>query len=198
MPFGLCISATNAVVSLACQDALGSLTGLPSCHEVIATNVTSRCELRDRTDKDALGAFGVGGHMNVRLLIFSGMPETFSRGIHRLPVYIMQKRPLMPSFGVLFFSVVSSSKLLNKQLSFRKGKPLWRSCVWRIYSSCYYHHQIGSIHLSHCYHIFPWMCAWDVCYIIFCHLLHIYSGKTGNLFSLSLCSLWWVQIFGYV
>ena len=23
-----------------------------------------------------------------------------------------------------------------------------------IYCSCYYHHQIGSIHLSHCYHIF--------------------------------------------
>ena len=50
-----------------------------------------------------------------------------------------------------------------------------------IHSSCYYHHQIGSIHLSHCYHIFPWSCAWDVCYIIFCHLLHIRSGKTGNL-----------------
>ena len=46
-----------------------------------------------------------------------------------------------------------------------------------IYSSCYYHHQIGSIHLSHCYHIFPWLCAWDVCYIIFCHLLHIRSRK---------------------
>ena len=42
------------------------------------------------------------------------------------------------------------------------------------------------------YHIFPWLCAWDVCYIIFCYLLHIHSGKTGNLFSLSLCSLWWV------
>ena len=67
-----------------------------------------------------------------------------------------------------------------------------------IYSSCYYHHQIGSIHLSHCYHIFPWLCAWDVCYIIFCHLLHIRSGKNGNLFSLLLCSLWWVQIVGYV
>ena len=67
-----------------------------------------------------------------------------------------------------------------------------------IYSSCYYHHQIGSIHLSHCYHIFPWLCAWDVCYIIFCRLLHTRSGKTGNLFSLSLCSLWWVQIVGYV
>ena len=65
------------------------------------------------------------------------------------------------------------------------------------YSSCYYHNQIGSFHLSHCYDIFPWLCAWDVCYIIFCHLLHIRSGKTGNLFSLLLCNLWWVQIFGY-
>ena len=27
-----------------------------------------------------------------------------------------------------------------------------------IYSSCYYHHQIGSIHLSHCYHVCPWLC----------------------------------------
>ena len=26
----------------------------------------------------------------------------------------------------------------------------------------------------------------------------IYSGKSGNLFSLVLCSLWWVQIVGYV
>ena len=59
-----------------------------------------------------------------------------------------------------------------------------------IYSSCYYHHQIGSIPLSRCFHIFPWLCAWDVCYIIFCHLLHIHSGKTGDLFSLVLCSLW--------
>ena len=67
-----------------------------------------------------------------------------------------------------------------------------------IYSSCYSHHQVGSIHLSHCFHIFPWLCAWDVCYIIFCHLLYIHSGKTGNLFSLVLCSLWWVQIVRYV
>ena len=63
-----------------------------------------------------------------------------------------------------------------------------------VYSSCYYHHQIGSINLSHCYHIFPWSCAWDVCYIIFCQLLYIRSGKTGDLFSLLLCSLWLVQI----
>ena len=61
-----------------------------------------------------------------------------------------------------------------------------------IYRSCFYHHQIGSIHLSHCFHIFPSLCAWDVCCFIFCHLLYIHSGKTGNLFSLVLCSLWWV------
>ena len=67
-----------------------------------------------------------------------------------------------------------------------------------IYSSCYYHHQIGNIHISHCFHVVPWLCAWDVCYIIFCHLLYIHYGKTGNLFSLVLCSLWWVQIVGYV
>ena len=34
--------------------------------------------------------------------------------------------------------------------------------------------------------------------IIFCRLLHIRSGKTRNLVSSLLCSLWWVQIFGYV
>ena len=51
-----------------------------------------------------------------------------------------------------------------------------------IYSSCYHHHQIGSIHLSHCYHIFPWLCVWDVCYLIICYLLHIHSGKPGICF----------------
>ena len=67
-----------------------------------------------------------------------------------------------------------------------------------IYSSCYYHHQIGSVHLSHCSHIFPWLCVCDVCDIIFCCLLHIHSGKTANLFSFFMCSLWWEQIVRYV
>ena len=40
-----------------------------------------------------------------------------------------------------------------------------------------YDHPIGSICLSHCYHIFPWLWAWDVCNIIFCHLLHIHYGE---------------------
>ena len=69
---------------------------------------------------------------------------------------------------------------------------------YSVFEDDYYHNKIGSIHLSHCYHIFPWLCAWDVCYIIVCHLLHIRSWKTGNFFSWLLCSLWWVQIVGRV
>ena len=61
------------------------------------------------------------------------------------------------------------------------GPFQYRWLKGHIYSTCHYHHQIGSIHLSHCY-IFPWLCAWDVCYIIFCHLLHIRSGKPGICF----------------
>ena len=67
-----------------------------------------------------------------------------------------------------------------------------------IHCQCYYHNQIGSIHLSRCYRIFPGLCAWEVCYIILCHLLHIHSGKIGILFSFLLCSLRWVEIFGYI
>ena len=42
-----------------------------------------------------------------------------------------------------------------------------------------------------------WLCAWDVCYIVSCHLSHIHSGKTGILFYLLLRSLWWGQKVGY-
>ena len=35
-------------------------------------------------------------------------------------------------------------------------------------------------------------------FVIFCYLLYIHSAKTGNLFSSLLCSLWWVQMVGYV
>ena len=66
-----------------------------------------------------------------------------------------------------------------------------------ICSSCYYHHQIRNINVTHYNHIFLWLCAWDVCFIIFCHL-HLHSGKTRNLFSLLLCSLWWMQIVRYI
>ena len=64
-----------------------------------------------------------------------------------------------------------------------------------IYSPCYYHHQIVSINLTHCYHIFP--CLRCLLHHIL-SLIHIHSRKTGILFSLLLCSLWWVQIVGYI
>ena len=71
--------------------------------------------------------------------------------------------------------------------------PFWfRWLKGYIYSSCCYHHQIGSVPLSHCYHISPWLCARDVCYIILWHLLHIRSGKRGNLFSLLLSENIWI------
>ena len=66
------------------------------------------------------------------------------------------------------------------------GQFQFRWLIGFIYSSCYYHHRIGSINLTHCYHIFPWLCAWDVGYIIFGYLLHWHSDKTGILFSLLL------------
>ena len=38
----------------------------------------------------------------------------------------------------------------------------WR-LKWYIYSSCYYHHQIGSINLTHCCHIFRGCCYVAIC-----------------------------------
>ena len=59
-----------------------------------------------------------------------------------------------------------------------------------IHNPSYYHHQIRSIHLSHCCHICPWLCVWDGCTIIFCHLLHIYPGSAGP------CFHYWCSVYG--
>ena len=64
-----------------------------------------------------------------------------------------------------------------------------------IYNPSYYHHQIGSSHLSNCCHIFPSLCVWDGCTTIFCHLLHIYLGTLGPCFNY-LCSVYWCSIYG--
>ena len=67
-----------------------------------------------------------------------------------------------------------------------------------IYNPSYYHHQIGSIHLSHCCHIFPWLRFWDGCTTILCHLLYIYiyiSGTLGLCFNY-LCSVYWCSVYG--
>ena len=105
---------------------------------------------------------------------------------------------------LLVFSIIFAIKIYGVvcvQLThFSSGdwKNIYIYIYIYIYIPCYHHHQVGSINLSHCYHIFPWSCVWDACYIIFCHVLHIHSGKTGILFSSLLCILWWVRIIGYV
>ena len=59
-----------------------------------------------------------------------------------------------------------------------------------IHHPSYYHHQIGSIHLSHCCHIFPWLCVWDGCTIIFCHLFIYIPGTLGP------CFHYWCSVYG--
>ena len=98
--------------------------------------------------------------------------------------------------------------LLVLSITFYFHYNIWRCmcstgpCQYRwlkgyIYSSCYYHHQIGSIQLTHCYHIFRgcgpemFVTSYSVTYCIYI------PGKPG-IFSLLLSSLWWMQIFGYV
>ena len=73
-----------------------------------------------------------------------------------------------------------------------------------ICNSFYYHHQIGRINLSHCFNIFPWLCVWSGCTVIFSQFLYIYiyvylyPGKSGLLFPLLLHSLPCVQILEYI
>ena len=68
-----------------------------------------------------------------------------------------------------------------------------------IYSSCYYHNQIGSIHIPHCYHSFTVvLCLRCLLHHFLSLIAYTFRKKNGNLFSSLVCSLWWVQIFGYV
>ena len=62
-----------------------------------------------------------------------------------------------------------------------------------IHNPSYYHHQIGRIHFSHCCHIFPWLCVWDGCTIIFCNLLYIYTYIPGTL---GPCFHCWCSVYG--
>ena len=67
-----------------------------------------------------------------------------------------------------------------------------------IHNPSYYNRQIGSIYLSHCCHIFPRLCVWDGCTIIFCHLSYMYPGKPATLLPLLMFSLWYFQMIGYI
>ena len=76
------------------------------------------------------------------------------------------------------------------------------SCRWRMhafYSSAkHFNPIIDHINLTHCWHIFPWLCIWCGCIIVFCQFSLIYPGKSRFLFALLLCSLWWGQILEYI
>ena len=53
----------------------------------------------------------------------------------------------------------------------------FRWSIGYIYNSYHYHHQIGSIYLSHWCYIFPWLRAWGGGTIIHCELIYTYLGK---------------------
>ena len=53
---------------------------------------------------------------------------------------------------------------------------------WKLRFSCYNHHKIGSVHLSHCYHILPWLCVWDIVALYFVTYCIFSPGKPGFCF----------------
>ena len=65
-------------------------------------------------------------------------------------------------------------------------------CRWSrgyIYNSSYYHHQIGSINLSHCCHIFLCLGVWGDCAFICCRFYTYTHKHTGIYMRLQLlCS----------
>ena len=64
-----------------------------------------------------------------------------------------------------------------------------------IYNPSYYHHQIGSIHLSHCCHIFRG-CVSEMVVLPYSVIYYIYiSGTLGPCFNY-LCSVYWCSVYG--
>ena len=60
-----------------------------------------------------------------------------------------------------------------------------------IHSPSYYHHQIGSIHLSHCCHIFPWLCVTEMVVLSYSVIYYIYIPGT-----LGPCFHYWCSVYG--
>ena len=79
-------------------------------------------------------------------------------------------------------------------LYWRWGEHVIRWLKGYVFNPSNYHHQMGSIHLSHFCHIFLWSRFWGGCTIIFCHLLLIYPGNIGTLFPLLMCTLCCVKM----
>ena len=82
-----------------------------------------------------------------------------------LPIIWYFRREAKSSEFVETLEFFSVEELVKTQLICNIVGHIWHA-IWSIllllllllfcyiYISCYYHHQIGSIHLSHCYHIF--------------------------------------------
>ena len=86
------------------------------------------------------------------------------------------------------YNVVSSLRYLTYFLHKMWGCMCWTGPFkfrWSrryIQNSSYYLHQIGSINISHCCHIFPWLCVWSCCTIICCWFhIYIYMGQVTEL-----------------
>ena len=98
----------------------------------------------------------------------------FVREIHRGPVNFPHKWPvtrkMFPFDDVIMWMI--------PYIMYQTGPFKFRWAIGHIYYSSYYHHQVGSINLSHCCHIFLWLCAWSGCTIITCRF-HVYPGKAG-------------------
>ena len=90
----------------------------------------------------------------------------------------------------------------NKMFDSVAVGSVWSSMLRKLY---YYHHKIGSVSLSHCCHIFLWLCTWGGCTIICCpfhvyiHIyIYTYSGKVGFSVLYYCAVLRCVQIIKYI
>ena len=92
----------------------------------------------------------------------------------------MYKMFLVLSVTFFIFFAVCGVVSVNWPFKFRWSRGY-------ICNSFYHNHQIGSINLLHCCHIFPWLCAWDG-FTITCCRFHICLSCFLSLCSLLMCT----------
>ena len=77
----------------------------------------------------------------------------------------------------------------------RTGPFEFRWLIWYIYNPSYYHHQIGTIHLSHCV-IFFRGCVSEMVVLPYSVICHIYISETLRSCSNYWCSVYWCSVYG--
>ena len=112
----------------------------------------------------------------------------FVRGIHRWPVNSLHKGQWR---GKCFQLMTSSWNKLEVSRQIGDVKTNWWCRGKLVMSTPIWDRLVMSRQIT-------WLCVWDGCTIIFCHLLHIYPGNTGTLFPLLMFSLWYLQMIGYI